>query len=128
MNTNNFIKTKGSALLMILLIITIIGAVALTLSRSLIAGAGFTVNISDAMGADQASNSGIQNALYKYSNNLIPAPFPASAYNYHLYISDYSSADYTVTQDSNTGLIFIESIGRSGGVYKRHTLQQVKVL
>lgn len=110
---------KGSALLMILLIITILGAVALTLSRSIIAGVGFTTNISDSMAAEQASKAGLELGLLHMDDGTT---FPVSQ------TIDTGHTTFTVNRtDQDDGSILIESTGQSGTVIKKHQITKTTV-
>lgn len=106
---------KGSALLFTLIIITIIGAVALTLSRSTLAGVGFTSNISDSMSAEQASKAGLEYGILQYNNN----PNIAIS-NEHHSINQYN--EFILSIFDNNGVKTIESTGHTGAVYRKHQI------
>lgn len=127
---------KGAALLIGLLIIAALGTIALTVGRSVISGLGFTTALSDAIIADQASLGGIEWGLLQDRNSpgwtgsarinldapagtdpvTIPAPAIAPP-------PTQRTADITIS--GATPNKEIRSVGRFGGISKRHRLYQV---
>ncbi|OGD56733.1 hypothetical protein A2V71_04290 [Candidatus Berkelbacteria bacterium RBG_13_40_8] len=115
---NKLLKIKtGSALLIILLVISISSALALTLARSLISNIGYTTNISDAMIAEEASQAGVEMALLRYKNG--------DKSNFEKTISSTSpESRVEVVITESGGTVTIVSTGISGGVRKKHILTQ----
>jgi Tfp pilus assembly protein PilX len=107
---------KAAALLIVLLIITALGTVALTVARSVISGVGFTSALSDAMVAEQASQAGLEYGLLLYKNGT-------TSWSGTRNLGSGISATVTISQDA-TGLITIKSIGSFGLVKKQHILRQ----
>lgn len=135
---------KSAALLIGLLIITVAGTVALTMAKSVIAGTGTASRLSDSIIAEEASQAGVEYALYQckiapiFTSGFTPIPMPSPEFDLetdtphrHVNVADSEYQD-TITRDPNpiipgdtTGynrVCNISSIGQYVKTYKKHTL------